>query len=125
MNKHYGKPVKVQKIKSTKDSAGCAVDSLSPKEYTLQRRIDSYLKAKKEKMLHSFDVASFKKDLQRMINSYGNAVNNKKVNPLSRKLGYYYAILMDIEGKSMRSGDKVRKTNRPQVGRKKVPSKDS
>ena len=118
MNKPYSKPVKVQKKGPTKDSVGCAVDSLSPKEYTLQRKIDSYLKAKKANMIHSFDTVSLKKDLQHMINSYGNAVNNKKRNPLSKKLGYYYAILMDIEGKSMRPVDKVRKANKSQVDRK-------
>jgi len=118
MNKNHGKSVPVPKTKATRDSAVCAVDSLSPKEYTLQRRIDSYLRAKKENKVHSFDTASLKKDLQRMINSYGNAVNSKKRNPLSKKLGYYYALLMDIEGKSMRSGDNVRKTRRSQVNRK-------
>jgi hypothetical protein len=118
MDKKYGKPVKVQKTEATKDSAGHAVDSLSPREYTLQRRIDSYLKAKKENMIHSYDVVSLKKDLQRMINSYGDAVNNKRKNPLSKKLGYYYAILMDIEGKAVRSGNKVRKVNKSHVDRK-------
>jgi predicted transcriptional regulator len=119
MNKNYGKPVKVQKIEAPKaDSVECAVNSLSPKEYTLQRRIDSYLKAKKENMVHSFDVISLKKDLQRMINSYGNAVNNKKRNPLSKKLGYYYAIMMDIEGKSKRPVNKARKINKSQADRK-------
>jgi len=118
MNKNYDKSVKVQKKETTRDSAGCAVDSLSPREYTLQRRIDSYLRAKKENMIHGFDVISLKKDLQRTINSYGKAVNNKKRNPLAKKLGYYYAILMDIEGKAMRPVDKVRKINKPQVSRK-------
>jgi len=118
MDKKYDKPVKVQKIGTTNDSGGHAVDSLSPREYTLQRRIDSYLKAKKENTVRSSDVASLKKDLQRMINSYGNAVNNKRRNPLSKKLGYYYAILMDIEGKATRSGNKVRKTNKSHVERK-------
>lgn len=117
MNKNYGKPVKVQKKEATKGSAGCAVDSLSPREYTLQRRIDSYLRAKKENVIHSFDVISLKKDLQRMINSYGNAVNNKKRNPLAKKLGYYYAILMDIEGKATRSVNQARKINKSHVDR--------
>src|ERR1700690_2745806 len=108
MNKTDIKSVKVQKKEATTDSVGYAVDSLSPKEYTLQRRIDSYLKAKKENMIHSFDTASLKKDLQHMINSYGKAVDNKKRNPLAKKLGYYYAIMMDIEGKAMRPVNKAR-----------------
>jgi hypothetical protein len=112
MNKTDSKHVKVEKEEATNHSAGCAVDSLSPKEYTLQRRIDSYLKAKKENMIQSFDVISLKKDLQRMINSYGNAVNNKRRNLLAKKLGYYYAIMMDIEGKAMRPVNKARKINR-------------
>ena len=118
MDKKYVKPVKVQKKEGGSDAGGLAVDSLSPREYVLQRRIDSYLRAKKENMVHSFDVASLKKDLQRMINSYGNAVNNKRKNPFSKKLGYYYAILMDIEGKAPRPGSKVRKISKAHRDRK-------
>ncbi len=118
MDDNHEKPAKGQKKEGTGDAAGLAVDSLSPREYSLQRRIDSYLKAKKEKMVHSFDVGSLKKDLQRMINSYGNAVSNKRKNPLSKKLGYYYAILMDIEGKAPRPGGKVRKMNKPHGDRR-------
>ncbi|MBA4371527.1 MAG: hypothetical protein C0402_01555 [Thermodesulfovibrio sp.] len=118
MNKNYGKPAKVQKQEAASDSVSHAVDSLSPREYTLQRRIDGYLKAKKEKTLQGFDMASFKKDLQRMINSYGKAVNNKRRNPLSRKIGYYYAILMDIEGKAPRPAGKARKVTNPGSDRK-------
>jgi hypothetical protein len=119
MDKNYGKPVKVRKKEAANaDSVVCAVDSLSPKEYTLQRRIDSYLRAKKEKTVHSFDTASLKKDLQSMINSYGKVINNKKRNPLTKKLGYYYAVMMDIEGKATRSVNKARKTSKPQADRK-------
>lgn len=117
MNKNYGKPATVQKQEATKGSAACAVDSLSPREYTLQRRIDSYLRGKKENMIHSYDVISLKKDLQRMINSYGKAVHNKKRNPLAKKLGYYYAILMDIEGKATHPVHKARKSNKSHVDR--------
>ncbi|TAN40063.1 MAG: hypothetical protein EPN25_09155 [Nitrospirae bacterium] len=113
MKKNYARPIKVQKkAAAVKAPAVHRVDSLSPKEYTLQRRIDSYLRAKKEGMVHSFDTASLKKDLQQMINSYGNAVDNKKRNPLAKKLGYYYAIMMDIEGKATRSRDKARTTGK-------------
>ncbi len=113
MDKKFDKPARAPK----NDAAGHAADSLSPREYTLQRRIDSYLRAKKESMVDRFDVASLKKDLQRMINSYGKAVNNKRKNPLSKKLGYYYAILMDIEGKAPRQGSRIRKLNKPRGNR--------
>lgn len=118
MNKTDIKSVKVQEKEATNDSVECAVDSLSPTEYTLQRKIDTYLKAKKENVIHSFDTASLKKDLQRMINSYGTVINKNKRNPLSKKLGYYYAIMMDIEGKANRSVNKARKTNKSQADRK-------
>ncbi|MHB8880478.1 MAG: hypothetical protein ACYC69_03095 [Thermodesulfovibrionales bacterium] len=108
MKKNYARPAKVQKKEAPKAPVVHRVDGLSPKEYTLQRRIDSYLRAKKEKTVRSFDTGSLKKDLQQMINSYGNAVDNKKRNPLEKKLGYYYAIMMDIEGKAKRPVNKAR-----------------
>lgn len=117
MNKTYRRPVKTRKTEAAGVSAGHAVDSLSPREYTLQRRIDSYLKAKKQQVAPGFDVLALKKDLQSIINSYGKAVNNKKKNPLAKKLGYYYAILMDIEGKSPSAPGKKQQVKRSPGGR--------